>query len=334
MKKKILILFCGGTIIMKENAEGALEVPTDKNEAIEILKNTEPELDKLANIDIQYIANIDSTNMNPNKWDKIIDEILNNYDDYDGFVITHGTDTMAYTSSALSIAISNLGKPIILTGSQIPAHEIDSDARRNLVNAVKVATLNISGVFIVFDERIIIGGRATKASESKLDAYTSVNNNDAGEIRINIRIRDDIPKRKNGKLKIKKGFEPNIYVYTLTPGCNPENLEFILKSKKIKGIILRAYGTGNLPYNFENFFIKAKKRKMPVVVMSQCLNGMTIMKSYEVGKRALELGVIEGYDHSLESLSVKLMWALKHYPYEKIPDIINKNFSGELRKEY
>ncbi len=316
---------------MKKGPHGTLVPPDDEKEAIDILMSIEPRIKDIAHIDLEYIANMDSTNMTPHEWDIIIDAIERNYKYYDGFVITHGTDTMAYTASALSIAIQNLGKPIILTGSQIPAYALYTDARRNLINAIRGATLDISGVYIVFDERIIMGARSTKASESKLDAFQTVNDRDAGEIRIEIELAPDVPKRHNGKIKVVKGFESDVFVTSLIPGQDVTDLEFLLDNERIKGIIIKAFGTGNIPYNFESFFRKAREKRVPIVITSQCLHGVTRMQCYDVGRRALELGAIEGYDQSLEVLVVKLMWALRHYPYEEIKKVINTNFVGELK---
>ncbi len=328
-KKRVLILFCGGTIIMKEGPGGCLKAPS-RTEAISTLRSVEARLDVLAKYEIDYVENIDSTNMTPAKWDKIISEIERNYDKYDSFLITHGTDTMAYTAAAMSLSIRNLGKPIVITGSQIPGGRIDTDARRNLVNAMKLATMDVSGVFVVFDERIISGSRASKASESKLDAFTSVNTPDAGEIRTKIHLNPALPKRRFERAAFYPGFEPDIFVYTLTPGCDPKDLIFLLQNKRIRGIIIQAYGTGNLPYDFDRFFKEAKRRMIPVVVTSQCLHGMTMMKGYDVGNKALELGAIEGYDQSTEMLAVKLMWALKHHPYEEVKTVMHNNYAGEI----
>lgn len=331
-RKKVLVLFCGGTIIMTPGRSGGLKSPS-RNEAVRILKGIEPRLREIADIRIRFVGNIDSTNMTPRDWDRIISEIGKQYAKYDGFVITHGTDTMAYTAAALSLALQGLGKPVVLTGSQIPGWEIRTDARRNLVNAMTLAVMDVSGVFIVFDERVILGSRASKASESKLDAFTSVNAPDAGELRIGIQLNRSVPGRKAGALSVHPGFEPDIFVTTLTPGCDPNDLVFLLSNRRIRGIVIQAYGTGNIPYDFDGFFKLAREKKIPVVVRSQCLHGMTMMKSYDVGLRALRLGVIEGRDQSLEMLAIKLMWALKRYPYEKIPEIMNRNFAGELRPE-
>lgn len=327
--KKILLLFCGGTIVMEEK-NGVLCPPDDKNKAIKLLENIEPKLSKIFPYDLKFVENIDSTNINPNHWKKILNVIGKNYENYDGFVITHGTDTMAYTASALSVAIEGLGKPIVLTGSQISACELESDARRNLVNAFRIATMDLAGVFIVFDERIILGNRATKASESMLDAFRSVGGEDAGEIRVDIRIKDFVPKRRKEKHKIKifPEFESDIFVYTLTPGCDLSDLIFLLENERIKGIIIRAFGTGNIPEKGVGDFLgRAKEKKVPVVVMSQCLYGRTEMHIYEVGKNALKLGAIQGFDQSLELISIKLMWALKNQK-NRIKDFI-ENTKGE-----
>ncbi|MDI6699269.1 MAG: asparaginase [Candidatus Saccharicenans sp.] len=317
-RRKILVLFCGGTIVMEEKSDGSLAVPDSEESAIKILREVEPRLSAVADYDIEFIANIDSTNIAPADWDRILLCLKENYRRYDGFVIIHGTDTMAYTAAALSVSIKGLGKPIVLTGSQIPAIKIESDARRNLVNAFRVATMPYSGVFIVFDRRIISGSRATKASESSLDAFRSVNGDEAGEITVDIRMKSWVKTRKPEPhdIEIASGFEADIFIHTLSPGCDPGDLEFLLNRGNIKGIIIRAYGTGNIPYGFENFFRKARSRNLPVIITSQCLYGKTLMNMYEVGRRALAMGVIEGGAQSLEILCAKLMWALRHAPGE------------------
>ena len=332
-QKKVLLLFCGGTIVMEERADGSLNVPADRESAIEILTSIEPKLSSIAPYDIEFIANLDSTNLVPADWDKLLAAIKKHYQHYAGFVITHGTDTMAYTAAALNLTLRGLGKPVVLTGSQIPGNKIESDARRNLVNAFRLATMDAAGVFVVFDEKVIHGGRVTKASESRLDAFQSVNSDNAGEISLELRLAEWVRPRNSQPhdIEILPGFEPDIFVYTLTPGCDPTDLIFLLKNEKIRGIILRAYGTGNIPFGFEEFFRKARERGLPVVVTSQCLHGKTYMSLYEVGRRALDLGAIEGYDQSLETLVVKLMWALRHTPHlNEIKEIIQTDFSGEL----
>jgi len=329
--KKILILLCGGTIIMQRSVDGALVVH-EKEDAINSLLNLEPRLKEVAQLDVHYVDNIDSTNIKPEHWNKMADVIYKNYDKYDGFVITHGTDTMAYTSSALSYVLQNLGKPVIITGSQIPGGEIETDARRNFINAVRVAIMDISGVMIVFDEEIILGSRASKVSESKLDSFETMNWDLLGEIRVDIRLSEERRPRHNGKLKLQKGFETNIAVATMFPGLPARSLDKILESG-IKGLVMLAYGTGNISYEYLDLMKKAKKKKIPVVVDTQCLEGATLMHVYDVGKQALDAGVIQAYDMSMETVITKLMWALKRASYGKIKKIMHTNYAGEINKE-
>jgi L-asparaginase len=193
-KPNVLILFCGGTIIMKESADGSLVV-ADKEEALQLLMNLEPRINEIANLDVNFIENIDSTNMNHTVWDKIGQAINDNYDSYDGFVITHGTDTLAYTASALSFSLGDLGKPVCITGAQIPGGRIETDARMNFVNAVRIATLKKAGVMVVFNESVILGARSHKMSESKLEAFGSMNRRAYGEIRVDVRFREEAKDR-------------------------------------------------------------------------------------------------------------------------------------------
>jgi L-asparaginase len=328
---KVLILFCGGTIIMKKNKDGALAAPP-KEEALESLRKLEPRLATIADCEIAYVDNIDSANITSKHWDKIAGVIAKNYDKYDGFVITHGTDTMAYTASALSWVLQDLGKPVVITGAQIPGNEIETDARRNFVNAVRLATMDISGVMLVFDEEIILGARASKVSESKLDAFETINWDDLGEIRIDIRLSDEHKKRHNRNLSLKKGFEDNIAVISLFPQMVPTTLRAILKTG-IKGLVLRGYGSGNISYEYLSVLRECKRRKIPVVVQTQCLEGATLMHLYDVGKQALNAGVIQAHDMSLECVVTKLMWALDHVPYKSVKEIMHTNYVGEINVE-
>lgn len=317
---------------MEENAKGALETPK-RAKAIKNLLSMEPKLSTIANLKIEYIDNIDSTNMEPKHWDRMTSVIASNYSKYDGFVVTHGTDTMAYTAGALSYSLQNLGKPVVLTGSQIPGAKIDTDARRNFVNAVTVATSNIAGVMIVFDEEIILGSRACKVSESKLNAFETINWDLLGEIRIDIRWSEEAKRRHSGKLKALPGFEGNVAVVSLSPGMPVEVLLDLLENG-VKGIVLRGYGSGNISSKYLPAIRRAKALEVPIVVTTQCLEGATAMHLYEAGRQALEMGVIQTYDMSLENLTVKLMWAIKHSKnVSQIKKIMHQNYTGEINKE-
>jgi L-asparaginase len=326
---RILILFCGGTLVMEENDVGALVTP-HREKAIETLHGMEPQLQRTADLWVSYIDNIDSTNIQPEHWDRMARVIADNYDGYDGFVVTHGTDTMAYTASALSFALRNLGKPVVLTGAQIPGARLESDARRNFVNAVRVAALDLSGVVVVFGEKILLGCRATKVSESRLDAFASVNRPSLGEIRIDIRLRRERRHRAAGQLDVQVGFEPDIAAITLVPGL-PSRTLLRLLDDGIRGLILKGYGPGNIGYQYLEVLQGARDRRIPVVVHTQCMEGATAMHLYDVGRKALEMGVIEAFDMSLEGAVTKLMWVLRHSAgYEEVGPLMHTSLAGEI----
>lgn len=329
MKKKILLLFCGGTIVMEKNEENVL-APPNKDRALRSLFNLEPRIDDLAAVDLFFIANIDSTNITPDLWDQMAQTIFKYYSEYDGFVITHGTDTMAYSASALSFALRNLGKPVVFTGAQIPGYFLESDARRNLINAVRVAKMDLPAVLIVFSEEIILGARASKVSHSELNAFASINRPSLGYVGVDICLRDQVKKEEGSGLSLALGFDGKIAVISLVPGMPITVLEELLVGD-LHGIVLIAYGSGNIPEMYLSFLEKAQKKKLPVVIRTQCLEGSTSMDIYATGKQALQFNVIEVSDMSLEATITKLMWALKRgVPYEGIKMIMQKNYAGEL----
>lgn len=324
---KILILFCGGTISMHKDAQTkALNIAHNADQFFRL----EPRIKELANIEVKFIANIDSTNLTHVEWEKLADTIEKNYRQYDGFVITMGTNTLGYASSALSFALLGIGKPVVLTGAQIPAEIIFTDARNNLVNAIRVSTLNLSGVFVVFGSKIILGCRAKKVSESDLDAFKTFNDSDFGGIAIGLKINKTGFKRHSKPFKAQNGFEDNLVCFTLIPGLKADYLNQLIDNG-IKGIILRAYGSGDIPYDFLPALKYAKAKKIPVVVTTQCPDGATVMGLNDVGLQALKTGVIQAFDMSMETMSTKLMWLLKQgVPYEKLAKKMHENMIGEV----
>lgn len=317
---------------MEHDRHRVLAVPP-RERAIKNLLEIEPKLHKIAEIDVEYIDNIDSTNIRPDHWDQMAHTIEKNYERYDGFIITHGTDTMAYTSSALSFVLEDLGKPVVLTGSQIPGNHLETDARRNLINAVRVATKNVAGVMIVFYEHIIWGTRASKISESRLNAFQSINWDLLGEVGIEIKLHEERHLRHNRPLVIKPGFEPAIAVTTLVPGT-PSNMLTGLLNSGIKGIILRGYGSGNISYDQLEVLRKAQAMDIPVVINTQCMEGATQMHLYDVGKKALDLGAIQAFDMGIETCTTKLMWALKHAETaDTIKTIMHTTYCNEINPE-
>ncbi|KAG7340455.1 L-asparaginase I [Nitzschia inconspicua] len=332
---KVLLLFCGGTLIMKENPDDGSLIVNEKDDAINMLLEMEPKLQKeVASLSVEFIDNIDSSNMNPQIWDRLGRVIFDNYKKYDGFVITHGTDTMAYTSSALSFVLQDIGRPVVITGAQIPGGRIETDARRNFVNAVRIATLDRAGIFLVFDGDIILGGRAHKMSESKLDAFAPVNWSLIGEIRIDIRFSDDAKPRHNRPLRYLPGFDHKIAVYTIFPGFSPTELRAIIERGSVRGIILASYGSGNISYRFMDVIKFATSNGIAVVITTQCLEGATLMHLYDVGRQALEAGAIQAYDMSTECTIAKLMWALhRSQTVGDVQSIMHTNYTGEINIE-
>lgn len=326
-RKKILILFCGGTISMRKDPEtGALNVSHGMNQFFEI----EPRMRTLANIDFNFIANLDSTDVTKNLWEKLVNAIYENYPKYDAFLISMGTNTLAYCSSAISFALTNLGKPVVITGAQIPIETINTDGRNNLVNALRVCNMELGGVFVVFGSKIILGCRAKKVSESDLDAFKTFNDSDFGEIGVGIILNKDTNKAHNDSLIIKNGFDDHIACFTMIPGLDP-NIIVGLIDNGIKGFILRGYGSGDTPTNFVPAFEYARMKKIPIVITTQCPGGATALGLNEPGLKALEAGAIQVFDMSMESMSTKLMWLLQQKcPYEKIKEMMQTNLRGEI----
>lgn len=312
---------------MHKNEEtGALDIAHGADQFFKL----EPRIIEIANIDVHIIDNIDSTNMTHVQWEKFVDEIQKEYDNYDGFLITQGTNTLAYASSALSFALQGIGKPVVITGAQIPAEVISTDGRNNLVNALRVATMDLGGVFVVFGSKLILGCRAKKVSESDLDAFKTFNDSDFGEINIGLKINKDGYKSHTKKFKAKNGFEDNVVCLTLIPGLNGDYLKAFI-DQGVKGLILRAYGSGDIPYDILPALVYAKEKKIPVIVTTQCPGGATVMGINDAGFRALHTGVIQAFDMSMEAMSTKLMWLLKQgVKYEGLLEKMQENMIGEV----
>ncbi len=330
-KTKILLIFTGGTIVQVYDKKlGALRPAKNPRDILQIA----PELQDLFTIDYKFIANLDSSNIQPHHWTTIAEAVYKNYQQYDGFVITHGTDTMSYTASALSFALTNLGKPVVLTGAHLYPDAPGSDAKNNLINAFHVASMNLAEVVIVFGSWILRGNRSAKKDEGSLETFWSPIFPELGRIRMDIELWKFSPKRNPNKIPIlQAGFEDHIMVFTTFPGLCPEFLDAIIE-RNAKGIIIRGFGPGNLPITDNSLITSIKactKKNIPVVISSQTAMGLTKISLYETGVAAQKLGVIPSEDMTIEATITKFMWVLNQTTdKEKITALMHKNIAGEI----
>ena len=331
-KKKILIIGTGGTICAKM-VNGSWK-PGEFNE--KELVGFIPEIKDLANITTLDLFNIDSSNMQPKFWIEIAETIKDNYQKYDGFLITHGTDTMHYTASALSFLLQDLSKPVILTGSQVPPHQVGSDAKRNVLDSIRVATeADMHEVIIVFNSKILRGNRTKKFREVEFEAFESIGMLPLGVIEHDIRHTGEHYNNKEKELKFFDKLESNVCIQKITPGFNPKIISQLI-DMGYKGIIFEGFGAGNVPID-QNTLIpeieNATRKGVPIVVSSQCAIGFSWMYLYECGKKALDAGAIPGHDMISETSMTKLMWILGNYPdysIDEIRELFLKDTCGEI----
>ncbi|MCL2580103.1 MAG: asparaginase [Oscillospiraceae bacterium] len=331
--KRILLLTTGGTIASKESAAGRVAEYTGEDLTRDI-----PELAGLCEIQVRDVMNLDSTNMQPEDWKVIAKETYEGLKSFEGIVITHGTDTMAYTSAMLSFMLKNLHKPVVLTGSQLSVDEPNTDAKKNLVDAVKTAAAGYPGVYVVFGGKIIKGTRACKAHSTDFGAFESVNAPLAGRI-IDDKVCMENPlAQRTSETLLEMGTDsagyPGVFLLKIIPGTSPKVIDEIVKMDNYRGIVIEAYGIGGVP-NARRDLIEPIKRaihaNMSVVVITQCRNGTTDLTRYEVGKSVLKEGVITVGDMTAEAAVTKLMWLLDQLsdPRE-IKKKMQENFCDEI----
>jgi L-asparaginase len=331
-RPKICVLFAGGTLgMLKNRRTDALEPATGAAELIQQI----PEIQKYLQLDLKIITNIDSSNMAPSHWTEIADKIHSLYDRYEGFVVIQGTDTMAYTASALSFALQNLSKPVILTGSLIPLSEIGADARTNLIYACLTAAENIAEVCITFSNKIIRGNRAKKHHESFTDVFHSPNYPCLGELGRPSSIYEWAKKRRKRILKVQSKFDEKISLIKLFPGFDPKILDRVI-DRGAHGIIIEGFGPGNIPF-MDNSILpqikKCTKLGIPLIVANQMERGITNLNAYEAGLEAKKAGAISSHDMTTEAVVTKLMWALANKKsIKEIKKTITTPLAGEMRE--
>ena len=317
----VLLIYTGGTIGMIEDAEtGAL-----KSYDFNHLKEYVPELNRLKfNIDIiQFKEPIDSSDMNPEKWKKLVWIIEAHYNRYDGFVILHGTDTMAYSASALSFMLENLNKPVILTGSQLPIGKIRTDGKENLITALEIAVDKdpygyafVTEVCIFFQNLLMRGNRTTKINTANFKAFNSLNFPALAEAGTSIRYRHELMHRplRNSTPKFHSTLDPNVAIVRLFPGISPKILNAMIAIPRLKAIVLETYGAGNAPSEkwFLEIIAQAVNSGIVIVNVTQCASGSVDMDRYASGKALKDIGVVSGYDITTEAAVAKLMFLFGH----------------------
>ncbi len=301
---RILILDTGGTISQKPGNGGALEpCSTDYIEMV-------PRLHEIADISLTRLERMDSTDMTTPLRGIIAEKIAESYEDHDGFVVLHGTDTMADTAAALNYMLSGLGKPVVLTGAQLPIFAPGPDGMNNLYYSVKVAGMDLGEVVICFGDRILRGCRSMKENVHGFNAFGSSRIPPLGELGVSVRLLDHRIPRHRGKLRVFTKFDPRVIYLPVTSGSTVNFLEQLSQWQELQGLVLGGFGTGNIPTFLMGSLKKILKRHIPVVVVTTCLRGDTILDQYHVGKAAKDAGVTEGIDLSPIAAVQKLMYAI------------------------
>lgn len=335
----ILLIYTGGTIGMMQDVATKQLVPLD-------FKHLSAQLPELKQFDftidvVSFEKPLDSSNMNPGIWIKLATIVHDNYSKYAGFVILHGSDTMAYTASALSFLLENLNKPVILTGSQLPIGMIRTDGKENIITALEIAAAKNSDgspvvpeVAVYFEYCLHRGNRTSKVSATNFDAFLSGNYPLLAEAGVSITYNHSaIRKLDDKKLILHSGLNNDLLILKIHPGLNENYLNAILETKNLKGIVLETFGSGNATTEkyFIDFIQKAIAKNIVIINCTQCYSGSVLMGKYETSIQLKNAGVISGGDMTTEAAVTKLMLLLgQNKNPQEIKTAFETNFCGEV----
>lgn len=338
MQRKILLIYTGGTIGMINDPESGVLKPFDFAQLMDEI----PELKRLdCEIEtVSFSEPIDSSNMTPDTWVKLVKMIEQNYNDFDGFVVLHGTDTMAFTASAVSYMIENLKKPVVFTGSQLPIGIIRTDGKENLITAIEIASAYsgdvplIPEVSIYFEYKLLRGNRTTKLSANHFNAFASFNFPILAEAGIEIAYNlDDVLPMPSGETVFRYGIENDIFILKLYPGISKKLVHHFFNAPEIKGVVLETFGAGNATsYSwFLEELREAISKGVIIVNVTQCKMGSVNQSKYETGKGLEELGLISAGDMTSEAAITKMMYLLGNYDKNAdIKSLFQQDLVGEI----